>query len=245
MAAPLPGAVRRRSLSTSVLISGVAPPASQEDPLVWIAEDAERGRRISSAIGPVRPSLGRHHTHAGNSFYGRPSHTIGSRGRSGPTSSSVSPTQSTRPRTQSFRAAWSPPFANSSLPRRHAALAHPPSIPQGASAPYSTASYRPSAPSFLVQPIQGEPSSVAERRQNRLPPIKLLIDEIDTAMRDIPTNPFGPSTVQSCPSLLSPFQRLELQSPLGNRTVHSEGSMSYFDQQRTPMPEQHSPPGSG
>lgn len=228
---------RRRSLSTSALLSESSTPSIAESPAHWSSEAIPGSNYPTmSRAGPVRPRLVRHHTHAGSGLYTRPMLPRGS-SRARHEASSVSPKQSTMPSAGSSRSQWTPSRGSAAtLP--HAAYWDAAAVTQfNASQPFGSGA--------SLAPSQSSPPdtvSVAERRSNRLPPIKLLIDEIDTAMRDLPSSAFGPSTVQSCPSLVSPFERLELQSPLDDRSVHSEGVNSYFDQRRTQVPARYSPP---
>jgi hypothetical protein len=229
---------RRRSLSTSALVGGLPSTAFASSPLVWVREDPASNRNaIAPGVGPIRPRLGRHHTHAGSHVYTRPPFVqTGSRARQ--SSSSISPVQSTRPRSLSFRA--------HSFPTEFVAPTPPSWRSYGPPRSFHDATMsnrgRPSTETPMSSRYPSELDSIAERRNNRLPPIKLLIDELDSAIENDPSR-FGPSTVQSCPSLVSPFERLELQSPQeARRSGYSESGLSYFEQQRTPVPERYSPP---
>ena len=238
---PLPlflRAGRRRSLSTSALISNSSTPSIPEDSTVWIAEDPNQScQPITSRSGPVRPRFGRTHTHVGLGVYSRPLQIReGSYPRRG--ANSTSPVQSRRPLSSSILGnPFHPAEALSALPSTDVY-----ERPRFLRTAEEAAAIR-AQPSGLVAPGSSPPesNSIAGRRNNRLPPIKLLIDEIDTAMQDDPARFFGPTTAQSCPSLVSPFERLELQSPLDGRSGYSEGGLSYFDQQRTPT-SRYSPP---
>jgi len=77
--------------------------------------------------------------------------------------------------------------------------------------------------------------TLADRRNTRLPPVKLLLDIADMASLGI-SPPEPPYSAQSCPPL-SPFGSLSLYSPIYPRTGYSEGATSsYFDVDiKTPM----------
>lgn len=144
------------------------------------------------------------------------------------------------------RDSWAPPVLP---PPNLTGRALPPSYVQQASGLASTSSAQ-SAAFAESSPPEG---SLADRRSNRLPPIRLLLDIADRASMEFTPgmpSPYSPaSTAQSCPDLLSPFERLDVMSSRtpGQRSGYSEsGAASYFDQWRREQEARRSemsPPG--
>lgn len=186
--------MRRRSLSTSALEYGPIPSSSNFTRTIYPQTQLESQQPFS--IGPIRPRFSRHHTIHPQYSFGRPSSAR----------SEMSISRSPPSRLQQLASTDLLYTSGGSVSNRREELMLP--LPQ----PRYRFGHSPTSSFSNTRPSPSASGTIADRRENRLPPIRMLLDIADGALADLsPTLSQHPSS-QSC-SLYSPFSDLHLNTP--------------------------------
>jgi len=217
---------------------------------------------VSHGFGPVRPRLTRFHSHAVTSHYSRTSvardaawqntqaalHGLNDQRSLKSRASSSVLNLDAQPRKYAGTAVRA---VSSSPPERHAFLA-PSSLPspnpsQRLADVSSTAHLHSASTTPSAAPVATVSDSLADRRNTRLPPIKLLLDMADAAgawSELSPTSLTSSSSHTSGPSLASPLAHLNLRSPTGPHKSDQEVA-GYFESRITGHAGGHHTPSFG
>ena len=222
---------RRRSVSTGDI--NPAPQSAQSKyqapQSLQIFPVSQGSEPCSPGTGPIRPRINRFHSlHHGSHPRIAPWETRQSLPRSLSNAYSV-------PADSGLPANSQKPYGSLPSPRAVGIAAQPSrSLPLALPLPLGRAATSP-VYNYRVE-ATSEGKSLAYRRNNRLPSIKLVLDIADKASSGLsPTTLGGPSSVHSCPSLSSPFNSLQLDSPFQIRTGYSEGAPTSYFEAKTPM----------
>lgn len=184
---------RRRSLSTSALDF---PPSTAPNFPVNTSLQSHAEAYHPLPFGPMRPRFNRNHTNQPQYAFGRPSSA-----RSEVPSSRSPPT---RLRHLSYTGTAS--TSTEMLGNYRPELMLPLPQPRYRFEHNSTSSFNTSRPS------SSHSGTIADRRENRLPPIRMLLDIADGALADLSPSSLGMPSSQSC-SIYSPFSDLQLNTP--------------------------------
>lgn len=185
---------RRRSLSTSALD---IPTSSGSEPTRAGYHSIYAGMHQPQPLGPMRPRFNRYHTIHPKYAFGRPSSARADM----PSSSRSPPSRLTQLEDTEGEAVNSGETAQA---------------PEGLMLPLPQPRYRfghsPTSSFSRNRPASAASDTIADRRETRLPPIRMLLDIADGALADLSPSTSGHQSSHSC-SLYSPFSDLQLNTP--------------------------------